>query len=32
MIDRFGPLPRPAAELLNVVRLRWEPCGWVWSA
>ena len=24
MIDRFGPLPRPAAELLNVVRLRWE--------
>ena len=24
LIDRFGPLPRPAAELLNVVRLRWE--------
>ena len=24
MIDRFGPLPRPAAELLNVVRLWWE--------
>ena len=24
MIDRFCPLPRPAAELLNVVRLRWE--------
>ena len=24
MIARFGPLPRPAAELLNVVRLRWE--------
>ncbi|MEG0807983.1 MAG: transcription-repair coupling factor [Alistipes sp.] len=24
LLDRFGPLPRAAAELLNVVRLRWE--------
>ncbi len=24
LVDRFGPLPRAAAELLNVVRLRWE--------
>ncbi len=24
LIDRFGELPRPAQELLNVVRLRWE--------
>ncbi len=24
LADRFGPLPRPAQELLDVVRLRWE--------
>ena len=24
LVDRFGPLPRAARELLNVVRLRWE--------
>ena len=24
LIDRFGPLPEAAVELLNVVRLRWE--------
>ena len=24
LVDRFGPLPRAAKELLNVVRLRWE--------
>ena len=24
LADRFGPLPRAAKELLNVVRLRWE--------
>ncbi len=24
LIDRFGPLPKAASELLNVVRLRWE--------
>ena len=24
LADRFGPLPREAQELLNVVRLRWE--------
>ncbi len=24
LVDRFGPLPREAEELLNVVRLRWE--------
>ncbi|MEG2612017.1 MAG: TRCF domain-containing protein, partial [Alistipes sp.] len=24
LVDRFGALPRAAAELLNVVRLRWE--------
>lgn len=24
LADRFGPLPRAATELLNVVRLRWE--------
>jgi len=24
LADRFGPLPRAACELLNVVRLRWE--------
>ena len=24
LVDRFGPLPRAAQELLNVVRLRWE--------
>lgn len=24
LVDRFGPLPREAKELLNVVRLRWE--------
>ncbi len=24
LIDRFGPLPKAARELLNVVRLRWE--------
>ena len=24
LTDRFGPLPRAAKELLNVVRLRWE--------
>ena len=24
LIDRFGPIPKPAAELLNVVRLRWK--------
>ncbi len=24
LVDRFGPLPRAAHELLNVVRLRWE--------
>lgn len=24
LVDRFGPLPRPATELLHVVRLRWE--------
>ncbi len=24
LVDRFGPLPRAACELLNVVRLRWE--------
>ena len=24
LADRFGPLPRAARELLNVVRLRWE--------
>ncbi len=26
MIDRFGPLPEQADELLNVVRLRWICC------
>ena len=26
MIDRFGPLPEEADELLNVVRLRWICC------
>lgn len=26
MIDRFGPLPDTAEELLNVVRLRWQCC------
>lgn len=26
MIDRFGPLPDSADELLNVVRLRWQCC------
>ena len=24
LIDRFGPIPKPASELLNVVRLRWK--------
>ncbi|MDE5624649.1 MAG: transcription-repair coupling factor, partial [Alistipes sp.] len=24
LVDRFGPLPRAAQELLDVVRLRWE--------
>ena len=24
LIDRFGSLPKPASELLNVVRLRWK--------
>ena len=24
LVDRFGPLPKAARELLNVVRLRWE--------
>ncbi len=24
LVDRFGALPKPAQELLNVVRLRWE--------
>ena len=26
LIDRFGPLPEPAEELLSVVRLRWICC------
>ncbi len=26
LIDRFGPLPEPAEELLSVVRLRWLCC------
>ena len=26
LIDRFGPLPEPAEELLDVVRLRWLCC------
>ena len=26
LIDRFGPLPEPAQQLLNVVRLRWLCC------
>jgi transcription-repair coupling factor (superfamily II helicase) len=26
LIDRFGPLPEPAEELLDVVRLRWICC------
>ena len=26
LIDRFGPLPEEASELLNVVRLRWLCC------
>ena len=26
LIDRFGPLPEPAEELLEVVRLRWLCC------
>ncbi|MBO7457664.1 MAG: transcription-repair coupling factor [Paludibacteraceae bacterium] len=26
LIDRFGPLPEPAEELLEVVRLRWICC------
>jgi len=26
LIDRFGPLPEPADELLSVVRLRWLCC------
>ena len=26
LIDRFGPLPEPAEELLSVVRLRWQCC------
>lgn len=26
LIDRFGPLPEPANELLDVVRLRWICC------
>lgn len=26
LIDRFGPLPEQAVELLNVVRLRWQCC------
>lgn len=26
MIDRFGPMPEEAEELLNVVRLRWICC------
>jgi transcription-repair coupling factor (superfamily II helicase) len=24
LVDRFGPLPEPTSELLNVVRLRWK--------
>ncbi|MGE0566737.1 MAG: transcription-repair coupling factor [Bacteroidia bacterium] len=24
LIDRFGPIPKPSLELINVVRLRWE--------
>ena len=35
LIDRFGALPEAAQELLNVVRLRWEPAeknkNWHWQ-
>jgi transcription-repair coupling factor (superfamily II helicase) len=24
LIDRFGPIPKPSKELINVVRLRWK--------